>query len=306
MRPLAVDRVKITILVDNYYDVLLPSTKYVKRVTPGQTKKPLMAGHGFSLFVEVWKGERYANILVDSSHSYIPLLNNLEALGIDPDSIETAFLTHGHFDHFGGFAGLAEKRTKPLTVYVHPDAFYPKLVVTPAGKRGPWNFDKKANEEKGITFVEERLSTIINDFFLASGEIERTTEFEKPWPAAKVIKDGKEVQDLFIDEQALGVIVEGKGLVVMAGCSHPGIVNITRHMANITQERVLCVVGGFHLSILSEDDVEKTINGLAEFEPELVVPCHCTGFYPTCRMCVRLGERFAVNCVGSAIEFSKE
>lgn len=303
MKPKAVDKMKITILVDNYYDVLLPSHGPVKRVGPGQTKKPLMAGHGYALFVEVWEDGKYANMLVDSSHSPVVLLNNLEALDIDVDSIEGAFLTHGHFDHFGGFAGFAERRGKPLSLYVHPDAFYPKLVVTPAGKKGPWTFDRKVHEEKGIIFVEERLPTVVNNYFLISGEIERTTEFEKPWPAAKVVRNGKETQDFFVDEQALGVLVKDKGLVVIAGCSHPGIVNMVRHMHNLTGEKILCVLGGFHLSILSADDVEKTINGILEFDPELVVPCHCTGFYPTCRMNNRLGDRLAVSSVGSVIEF---
>lgn len=207
------------------------------------------------------------------------------------------------FDHFGGLGGFAEKRSKPITVYAHPDAFYPKLVVTPAGKRGPWICEKEELGKKGVVWIEERLPTVVNDFFLISGEIERTTDFEKPWPAARVIKGGKEVQDLFIDEQVLGVLVEGKGLIVVSGCSHPGIVNIVKHMHNLTQERILAVIGGFHLSVLDKDTIEKTIDGIAAFEPELVVPCHCTGFHPSCMLASRFGDKFAINSVGTVIEF---
>ena len=304
MKPTAVDKAKVTLLVDNYYDVLLPSTEHVVRVGPGQTKKPLMAGHGFSIFVEVWKNGEYENILVDASHSHVVLLNNLEGLNIDPDTINAAFISHGHFDHYQGLAGLAERRTKPLTTYIHPDAFYPKLLVTPKGKIGPWVFDKELHEEKGIRFVEERIPCVVNKFFILSGEIERTTDFEKPWPAAKILKNEKETQDYFIDEQALGILVKDKGLIVIAGCSHPGIVNIVRHMHNITQEKILCIVGGFHLSILPEEIIKKTINALLEFEPKLIMPCHCTGFEPTVMMYEMCKDRFAVNCVGTSIVFS--
>ncbi len=303
MRPEAVDRVKVRILVDNYYDVLLPSTANVKRVGPGETKKPLMAGHGYALFVEVFKGDSYANLLVDFSHSPVVLLHNMESLGISPDDVQTAFLTHGHYDHFGGLVEFARKRSKPISVYVHPDAFYPKLVVTPKGRRGPWQLDRKACEEAGVVFVEENMPSVVNRFFLVSGEIERTTDFERPWPAARVIKGDREVQDYFVDEQAVGVLVKDMGLVVISGCSHPGIVNIVRHMRNITQERILCVIGGFHWSILPEDVVEKSIDALMELDVGLVVPCHCTGFYPTCMASRKLGERFAVSSVGTVIEF---
>ncbi len=303
MKSEAVDKVKITILVDNYYDVLLPSTEHVVRVGPGQTKKPLMAGHGFSIFAEVWKNGEYANMLIDAAHSDTVLLNNMEGLGIEPDSVQAMFLSHGHFDHYQGLMGLAERRKKKLPVYVHPDAFYPKLLVTPRGKIGPWIFDKEAHEEKGVEFIEERMPCVVNRFFLLSGEIERTTDFEKPWTAAKVLKNGKEIQDYFLDEQALGILVKDRGLIVIAGCSHPGIVNMVKHMQNITGEKILCVVGGFHLSILPDEVVKKTVKALMEFEPELIMPCHCTGFKPTVMMFEMCGDRFAVNCVGSSIVF---
>ena len=301
MKPKAVDKAKVTILVDNYYDVLLPSTELVQRVGPGQTKKPLMAGHGFSIFIEVWEGENYANMLVDTSHSSTVLINNLEGLGINPDNIQSAFISHGHFDHYDGLSGLLEARKEPLEVHLHPDAFIPKLLVTPRGKIGPWYFNKEELEKKGAKFVENKEPIVVKDYFLLSGEIEWTTEFEKPWPAAKILKNGKEEQDYFKDEQAIAILVKNKGLIVIAGCSHPGIVNMVTHVHKLTGEPVFAILGGFHLSILPDEVIKKSINGLADFDPTIIIPCHCTGFKATVMMYQMLGEKFAVNCVGSSL-----
>ncbi len=297
------EKVKIRLLVDNYIDVFQPSTELVKRITPGQAKKPLMAGHGFSLFVEARDPEISHNILVDASHSPQALLHNMEALDIAPQEVEAFFLTHGHVDHFGGLAGLLEAREKETEVYTHPQAFLPKLVVTPRGKVGPWQLPREELEAKGARFVTNTQPTVVNHFFLLSGEVPRTTPFERPWPAARIVReDGQEVLDHFQDEQSLIIKVKGLGLVVIAGCSHPGIINMVRQAREVGGERVAVVIGGFHLGVVSEDAMEETILHLKELGAELIVPCHCTGFRATCRMAQALGEAFAVNCVGSLVE----
>ncbi len=296
-------KVKIRLLVDNYLDVFEPSTELVKRVTPGQAKKPLQAGHGYSLYIEAQGAEGTHNILVDASHSPQLLLHNMEALGIDPKGIEAFFLTHGHVDHFGGMAGFLEAGGEGIDVYTHPQAFLPKLVVTPRGKAGPWQLPKEELEALGARFVTNTQPTVVNHYFLLSGEVPRTTPFEKPWPAARIIReDGQEVLDDFEDEQSLIIKVKDKGLVVIAGCSHPGIVNMVKHAQELGKDRIAVVIGGFHLGVVSQDVMEETILHLKELGADLVVPCHCTGFRATCRMAQTLGDTFAVNCVGSLVE----
>jgi len=299
----AVDKVKIRLLVDNYLDVFEPSTDLVKRVTPGQAKKPLQAGHGYSLYIEAQGEDGTHNLLVDASHSPQLLLHNMEALDIDPTGIEALFLTHGHVDHFGGMAGFLEARGEGIDVYTHPQAFLPKLVVTPRGKVGPWQLPREELETLGARFSTNTQPTVVNGYFLLSGEVPRSIPFEKPWPAARVIREyGQEVLDHFEDEQSLIMKVKGKGLVVIAGCSHPGIINMVKQAQELGQDRVAAVIGGFHLGVVSEDIMEQTILHLKELEPDLIVPCHCTGFRATCRMAQVLGKTFAVNCVGSLVE----
>lgn len=296
--------IKIRLLVDNYIDVFEPSTPLVRRVTPGEAKRPLMAGHGYSLFIEVEGPQGYRNLLVDSSHSSDLLLHNMGALGINPGSVERAFLTHGHVDHFGGLAGFMKAREREINIYTHPDSFYPKLVVTPRGKVGPWQLNREELEHSGARFILNREPTVIGDYFLLSGEVPRTTPFEKPWPAAKVIKDGEEALDTFSDEQTLIMKVKNVGLIVVAGCSHPGIINMIEHARELGREKLHTLVGGFHLGVASEEALMGTVSHLKDSELRLVVPCHCTGFKATKLLSEVLGDRFAVNCVGSLIGIS--
>ncbi len=295
-------KVKVRILVDNYIDVFEPSTELVKRITPGQAKKPLMAGHGYSLFIEA-DGEAGArNLLVDSSHSDVMLLHNMEALSIKPRSVEAFFLTHGHVDHFGGMVGFLKSRGKGIDVYTHPQSFLPKLVVTPRGKVGPWQLPRGELEALGARFVTNRKPTVVSQYFLLSGEVPRVVSFEKPWPAARILKDGEEEPDTFADEQTLVMKVKGRGLIVVSGCSHPGIINMVKQAQELGKDKVFAVIGGFHLGVVDQDGIDATVDAFEDLGVELVMPCHCTGFRATLRLAEVLGDRFAVNCVGSLIE----
>ncbi len=295
-------RVKVRLLVDNYIDVFEPSTGLVKRITPGQAKKPLMAGHGYSLFIEAEGEAGTCNLLVDSSHSDVMLLHNMEALGIAPGSVDAFFLTHGHVDHFGGMVGFLKARGRGIDVYTHARSFLPKLVVTPRGKVGPWQFPKEELEALGARFITNREPTVVNHYFLLTGEVPRVVPFEKPWPAARVLKDGKEELDTFADEQTLVMKVKGRGSVVVAGCSHPGIINMVKQARELGKEKVFVVIGGFHLGVVDQDVIDATVDAFEEMGVELVVPCHCTGFRATRRLAEVLGDHFAVNCVGSLVE----
>jgi 7,8-dihydropterin-6-yl-methyl-4-(beta-D-ribofuranosyl)aminobenzene 5'-phosphate synthase len=297
--------VTITTVVDNYLDVFETSTPVVERIVPGRLKKPLLAGHGLAFLVEVDLGEKRFAVLMDTGNAFDFLRHNMEALGRAPNEADAVFLSHGHPDHYGGLLGFLAWRGAPLPVYTHPDAFWPKYLATPRGKVGPWQLERARLEEAGAELHCSREVQELQSGVYLSGEIPRRTDFEGGMPGARIIKDGNDLVDPLLDEQALVVNLGEKGIVVISGCSHPGIVNTIHHAREITgNDRLLAVIGGFHLAQVSDEVMARTVAALKESKARLVVPGHCTGFRPNARLSSELGDVFAINCVGTRIVLS--
>ncbi len=140
---------------------------------------------------------------------------------------------------------------------------------------------------------------------LVTGEVDRTTEFEKGFPIHQAFRDGEWQPDpLILDDQALVLNVRGKGLVVLTGCGHAGIVNIVRYARKLTGvDRVYAVIGGFHLNgPLFEPIIPDTCAALAELAPEVIVPAHCTGWRATHALAATFPDAFIQNSVGTRFE----
>jgi len=296
------NRATITTVVDNYLDVFEASTPLVERIAPGRLKKPLLAGHGLAFLVEVYSGEKRFSLLMDTGNAFEPFKHNMDALGREPSEVDALFLSHGHPDHYGGLLGFLAWRGASLPVYTHPDVFWPKYLSTPRGKAGPWELERaKLLEARAEIHCSREVQELRRGVYL-TGEVPRRTEFEGGMPGARIIQDGKDIDDPLRDEQALVVNLGDKGLVVVSGCSHPGIVNTIGHAREITgNERLFAVVGGFHLAQAGEEVVARTAGALKESGAQLVVTGHCTGFRPNCVLSRTLGTAFAVNCVGTRI-----
>lgn len=299
----ALQAVTVEILVDNFFDVFEPSRPgIVERVTPGRLPKPLVAAHGLAYLVTLNHQDRLTRILVDAANDPWPLFNNLEALGHTPEEIDAVVVSHGHPDHYGGLLGFLAKRFGPLPVYLHEDAYFPKLFMTPKGRIGPWVLDPGQVTQAGGQIQDNRGPQVILDQVLLTGTVELTTSYEKALPVFKrKIKDQEE-QDPFSDEQALVAHVEGRGLVVIGGCSHPGIVNMTKYAQKLTGvDQVALILGGFHLTAHGEEAIQNTIQGLKELNPELIIAGHCTGFRALTKLAAAFPDNFMVSCVGTKI-----
>jgi 7,8-dihydropterin-6-yl-methyl-4-(beta-D-ribofuranosyl)aminobenzene 5'-phosphate synthase len=315
----AVDEVVITTLVDNSYDALMGNLGPARRASFGRlptvaaeqfeggvTTPGLLAEHGFSALVTVRCAERSHTLLFDTGVSPDGMAANAERLGIDVQAIEAVVLSHGHFDHAGGFAGLARlRRRSGLPIALHPLVWTHRRIAlpgTPAWELPTLN--RSALEGEGFTVIERREPSLLLDgCALITGEIDRTTEFERGMPFHEAFHDGRwEPDPLIVDDQALVIHLRGRGLVVLTGCGHAGAVNIARSALRLCGvDRLHALLGGFHLTGAAfEPIIEPTIEALSELAPELIVPAHCTGWKAQHRLAAALPAAFVPNAVGTS------
>jgi 7,8-dihydropterin-6-yl-methyl-4-(beta-D-ribofuranosyl)aminobenzene 5'-phosphate synthase len=160
----------------------------------------------------------------------------------------------------------------------------------------------------GFEIIESRQPSFLLDrSLLVTGEVDRTTDFEQGFPIHEAKRDGAWTPDpLILDEQAAVVHVRGKGLVILTGCGHAGIVNMVRYARRLTGvDQVHAVIGGFHLTGgLFEPIIGPTVDALAELSPALVMPGHCSGFRAQQELAARLPEAYAHPSVGTKLTFA--
>ncbi len=296
-----VDEVRITTLVDNVYDGLLLDGQFVSRAALqrcrpsarlfdiGATYAGLRAEHGYAALVTVRRGERTWTLLFDTGLTPDAMVDNADRLEVDLAAVQAVVLSHGHFDHAGGLQGLAQRRARraasgaALPLVLHPFAFTPRRFTPPgAPELALPTLSRAAVEAEGFAVIERRAPSLLLDgSVLITGEVDRTTDFEVGMPPVhQALVEGTWGPDrTVIDDQALVVHVRGQGLVVVTGCGHAGSVNIVRHAMRLTGvDRLAGLLGGLHLNGPAfEPVVAPTIAALAELDPLLLVPGHCTG-----------------------------
>lgn len=310
----AADRVEILTLIDNYIDLLLPPTDIVTRPPlankGGILADTLLAEHGLSLLITVYQGEAKHTILLDTGYTKVGVPHNMERLGINADDIEAIVISHGHMDHTGSLYAILDKLPGRIPLVLHPGAFvHPRYTRAPDGAMRLWpqTLVQDDLEQQNVEIVASKTPTLIAaDMIMVTGEVERTTAFEKGMPNALLEKDGEFVQDPIKDDQALVINLAGKGLVVISGCAHAGIVNTVEYAKKLTgEETIHAVLGGFHLTgPFFEKIHEATIEGLKQMEPEVVMPMHCTGWRAIQKFQKEFASNFVLNSVGSKLTLS--
>lgn len=314
-----VDSIEITTLVDNSFDALLTDSNErmqrrsfaagsaaASQFENGSTLVGLVAEHGFGALVTVRRGDTRTTLLFDTGLSPTALVTNAERLDVDLAGLHSVVLSHGHFDHAGGLAGLAgRKGVRSLPMVVHPLIWTRRRLALPGREPDDLpTLSRSALAAEGYEVIERRVPSLLLDkTVLLTGEVDRTTEFERGMPPAHEAWTGTDWahDPTVIDDQALVVHVRGRGLVVLTGCGHAGAVNIVRHAQRLTGVQTLhALLGGFHLGgPWFEPVIGPTVEALQSLAPSLVVPGHCTGWKAQHALAAALPGAWVPSSVGT-------
>jgi 7,8-dihydropterin-6-yl-methyl-4-(beta-D-ribofuranosyl)aminobenzene 5'-phosphate synthase len=306
-----VDTLMVTVVTDNYYDALRPdsavATRY--RSAPGAW---IHAEHGLSYFIQTVTAGRTCTFMFDYGADARGVANNMKLLDIDLGTIDALGLSHGHFDHWGALTEILKQNRSQIRedtpLYVGEETFARRYALRPTGVLTDiGRLDRAEIEGTGsVKIVEiDRPTEIIPGAYL-SGPIERVTEYEHVPPYLLVERNGELQQDLFPGEQALAFVVKGKGLVVVSGCAHVGIINTVKHAQKVTgASRLHAVLGGFHLSNAPSETIEATVADIKAMAPDWLVPAHCTGFEVITRFREEMPEQFILNTAGTRYVFGE-
>jgi 7,8-dihydropterin-6-yl-methyl-4-(beta-D-ribofuranosyl)aminobenzene 5'-phosphate synthase len=168
---------------------------------------------------------------------------------------------------------------------------------------------KRALAREGFDVIERREPSLLVDrCVLITGEVDRTTEFERGMPPSHQAWTGSswDPDPLVVDDQALVVHVRGRGLVVLTGCGHAGAINIVRHAQRLTGVETLhALLGGLHLGGPAfEPIIGPTVSALTAMNPALVVPGHCTGWRAQHSLAAALPDSWMAGSSGSSFRLA--
>lgn len=256
-----------------------------------------IAEHGWAVYIET----EYGNFLFDTGQGKA-IINNAVHFKKDFSNLKGVIISHHHYDHTGGLLSVLEQTGK-IKVYAHPDIFKNSYVREKTHDRNIGiPFRREILESKGAEFIFNTDITEIVPNMLISGEIPRKTSFEMGDKKLLIKTEGVYIQDKIIDDQTL-VLDTTRGLFIILGCSHSGIINIIHYIIKKTgKKRIHTIIGGTHLGPASEKTREESIQALKQFDIERIGVSHCTGLETSMRIFQEFGDRFFFCNVGTQVE----
>ncbi len=305
-----VDQLTIWVLTDNYFDTLRPDNKITRRyrVVPG---KSIHAEHGLAYFIETVLDGKAVSCMFDYGLDPLGVMNNIKLLGLDLGKAKAFSLSHGHFDHFMAAVEILkhnQARIAPGTpFYVGDEAFNRRYSLRPGTKEAMdiGQLRKEELEAFGLKVTEVKTMTQIIPGAYFTGNIDRVTAYEKVPPSLLIKRGEKPEPDDFRGEQAFFFNLKGKGLVVLSGCAHAGIVNTVKQAQKVTGiQKIHAVMGGFHLINAKPEIIQRTVSDIKGLKPEYIVPTHCTGFEAILAFAREMPDEFVLNTAGTQYTFT--
>lgn len=267
------------------------------------TSEGILAEHGLSIHIETG-GIR---ILFDSGASDV-FAFNAERMGVDLSEVDLAVVSHGHYDHTGGFP-LFCRMNREAPVYIHKNAFRQshgssggRIEEEMCGIR--WNDEQKKAMESRMHLTDGPV--YITGDIVITGTIPTAKGFE---PSEKFYYrnlDGNPIEDDMSHEQAL-VIREREGIYLFSGCSHRGVMSAIEAAKEIfPEEKVAMVISGMHLYEADHKSRAEVINGILAADVEKVMPVHCTGMEAICELKSMMRDRCVIAQAGDSFEFGTD
>ena len=288
---------------------LLTDEKFQGKVIQPQTNgSKLIAEHGLAMSFEITEGETKKMFLLDAGGPKNTIIQNAQAIGINFSDYDKLILSHGHVDHYGGFLKVLPQLKEGCEIILTPNSYNQHVIYVPKSgrphytpeeltenlrelqKQNTFSFSFKlpplkksmienlANQHN-LKIVETTAPIKLTNGIITSGEIELFDENEVT-KGMYLMKGRKEfAKNSFRDEISIYINVKNKGLVVITGCGHTGIINTIKHGQNLTGiDKIYAVIGGFHKEWEKPQDIEASVKVIEDLNPEITCGMHCTGF----------------------------
>lgn len=300
----------IRILTTNtVISTLLTDEKFEgKIIQPHTNGSKYLAEHGLAMSIEIKQGEEIRKYLLDAGGLKNSIIMNVEAMGLDFKDYNKLILSHGHVDHYGGLMNVLPKLKEGCEIMLTPNSYNQNIILVPKSGQAFYSPEvltekfrdlQKENKfllniklpsmnksiienlvnQNNLKIIEINKPIKLTSEITTSGEIEIFDEKELT-KGIYLMKSRKEFEkNTFRDEISIYINVKDKGLVVITGCGHTGIVNTIKHGQKLTGiNKIYALIGGFHKEWEKTEDIEESVRFIEGLNPEITCGMHCTGF----------------------------